>query len=268
MANLGITLHYVITWPPSMHWFWELAVENSTRNLLSTLKIKQLIYQQRWVYLGELQRITIQNMQTTAKPQASPANKHYIMEKEKVGRGCFEYKSREKQEFRVMMFLTGWDAGVVNFLKEMQCTHLCLFWQVIDDSFLLTVLLGSEIDSSSWIGSQEAPPSSFPLVRFLFINFHMRKQQINHKFNWEILKIREPQKNWDKSLHISGCIETMNAQGRPEKTWPKSKAQWDLRTGWNFECVPCLHRGWSAEGRSLLALGVCIQSLPESLANH
>lgn len=40
MANLGITLHYVITWPPSMHWFWELAVENSTRNLLSTLKIK------------------------------------------------------------------------------------------------------------------------------------------------------------------------------------------------------------------------------------
>lgn len=132
MANLGITLHYVITWPPSMHWFWELAVENSTRNLLSTLKIKQLIYQQRWVYLGELQRITIQNMQTTAKPQASPANKHYIMEKEKVGRGCFEQKSIGEKQYNNSPFSL---TETVTSCRRCKVQQLSLLWDVIDDIF-------------------------------------------------------------------------------------------------------------------------------------
>lgn len=114
-----------------MHWFWEMAVENSTRNLLSTLKIKQLIYQQRWVYLGELQRITIQNMQTTAKPQASPANKHYIMEKkEKVGRGCFEQKSIGEKQYNGPFSLT----EIITSCRRCK-VQLSLLWDVIDDPF-------------------------------------------------------------------------------------------------------------------------------------
>lgn len=41
------------------------------------------------------------------KPYASPTNKgeeHYLMKKEKVGRGCFEQESTgENEEFRVMI---------------------------------------------------------------------------------------------------------------------------------------------------------------------
>lgn len=52
-------------------------------------------------------------------------------------------------------FLIGWVPGVVNFLEGMQCTSfLLLLGPVIDDSFLLILLLWFVIENSSynWCG--------------------------------------------------------------------------------------------------------------------
>lgn len=67
-------------------------------------------------------RIAVQDIQATAKPQASPiVNKgegsYFIQKEEEVGRGCSEGKHKST----VVMgpqWLSSWDGG----LKEMQCT--------------------------------------------------------------------------------------------------------------------------------------------------
>lgn len=54
------------------------------------------------------------------KPQASPTKLRNVL-LEEVERPCFEGKSSgEKRELRVMVFLLGWSAEVVDFLREMR----------------------------------------------------------------------------------------------------------------------------------------------------
>lgn len=58
---------------------------------------------------------------------------YFVEKKEEVGRCCFTGKSfGENQEFREMMDLIGWIAGVVDFLQERQYVRLSLLGPVID----------------------------------------------------------------------------------------------------------------------------------------
>lgn len=97
------------------------------------------------------------------------------MEKEEVGRGCFELKPiGEKQEFRAVPVLPDSVAGVVNSLQEGQCPCFpvgpCDWWFSLRVGGLwLTVLVPGVVWPDD---SLPFRPLCWVLVRFLCINFH------------------------------------------------------------------------------------------------
>lgn len=90
--------------------------------LLSRVDLKYLLYQQKKDLFKNSRELQLGTRKPHRLVQTNQDEDLYFMEKEEVGRGCFELKSiGEKQEFRAVPVLPDSVAGVVNSLQEGQC---------------------------------------------------------------------------------------------------------------------------------------------------